>query len=84
MSSYYQVTSKLIAVKELQRTTLSVVVLSTAAFFTPLVTFLAIKQNYNEVKMELKLAEHILYLPKIPHFIKVVLLCHFQCMLFSL
>lgn len=28
--------------------------------------------------MELNLAEHILYLPKITHFIKVVLLCHFQ------
>ena len=26
--------------------------------------------------------EHILYLPKIPHFIKVVLLCHFQHTLF--
>lgn len=32
--------------------------------------------------MELKLAEHILYLPKISHFIKAVLLCHFQRMLF--
>lgn len=51
-------------------------------FFARLVTFLAIKQNDNEVKMKLNLARHILYLPKIPRFIKVVLLCHFQSMLF--
>lgn len=44
MSSAYQVKSKSIAVKELSRMTLAIVVLTSAAFFTVLVTFLAIIQ----------------------------------------
>lgn len=48
-------------------------VLTSAAFIALLVTFLAMKQNYNEVNIKLKLAEHILHFPEIPHLIKVII-----------